>query len=131
MKIPPDYKETPELAKNLERIRTVVEALDKLLLDPNVKKRFRNKMLLRSALASARIEGNPLSLESLTETLLPRREEILNIIKDHQLVNFDFIARRFTAINPRTLRYDLKSLLDKGLIVKRGTTKGVFYSSKN
>lgn len=59
--------------------------------------------------------------------LLPRRLEIYQIIKDHQLVNFDMIRRRFMAVNERTLRYDLKKLQDAGLIRKRGTTKGVYY----
>lgn len=62
--------------------------------------------------------------------LLPRRSEILNIIKDHKLVNFDQIRRRFFAVNERTLRYDLKKLVDNGLIIKRGTTKGVYYQAK-
>jgi len=59
--------------------------------------------------------------------LLPRRAEILNIIRDHQMVSFDTIKRRFFAVNDRTLRYDLKQLQDAGLIKKRGTTKGVYY----
>ncbi len=63
----------------------------------------------------------------IEELLLPRRNEILNIIKDHQLVTFDTIQRRFMAVNERTLRYDLKKLADQGLIKKRGTTKGVWY----
>lgn len=62
------------------------------------------------------------------DRLLPRRLEILNIIKDHNLVNFDFIQRRFLSINPRTLRYDLKHLVEKGFVVKKGATKGVFYA---
>ncbi len=62
--------------------------------------------------------------------LLPRRAEILDIIKDHKLVNFDQIRRRFFAVNERTLRYDLKKLADSGLIIKRGTTKGVYYQTK-
>lgn len=62
--------------------------------------------------------------------LLPRRAEIYNIIKDHELVNFDTIRRRFMRINERTLRYDLKKLTDTGLIVKLGTTKGVYYKVK-
>lgn len=61
--------------------------------------------------------------------LLPRRSEILNIIKDHKLVNFDIIRRRFLAVNERTLRYDLKKLQDVGLIRKRGSTKGVYYEA--
>ena len=63
--------------------------------------------------------------------LLPRRSEILNIIKDQELVNFNQIRRRFLAVNERTLRFDLKKLADAGLISKLGTTKGVFYKSNN
>lgn len=62
--------------------------------------------------------------------LLPRRAEILNIIKDHEIVNFDQIRRRFFAVNERTLRYDLKKLIDGGFTIKRGTTKGVYYQAK-
>lgn len=62
--------------------------------------------------------------------LLPRRSEILKIIEEHHLVNFDMIRRRFLAVNERTLRYDLKRLQDAGHIRKRGTTKGVYYERK-
>lgn len=61
------------------------------------------------------------------DLLLPRRAEIFNIIKDHRLVDFDFIRRRFIGVNERTLRYDLKKLQETGLIKKRGATKGVWY----
>lgn len=61
--------------------------------------------------------------------LLPRRAEILAIIKDHRLVNFDQIRRRFMGVNERTLRYDLKKLVDAGLVRKRGTTNGVYYEA--
>jgi Fic family protein len=61
--------------------------------------------------------------------LLPRRAEILRIIKDLRLVNFDMIQRRFLKINDRTLRYDLKQLQNAGLIRKLGTTKGVYYEA--
>ncbi|MBI2268552.1 MAG: Fic family protein [Candidatus Blackburnbacteria bacterium] len=63
----------------------------------------------------------------IEDILLPRRAEIFNIIKDHRLVNFDIIRRRFMVVNERTLRYDLKKLTDMGLIRKRGATKGVYY----
>lgn len=62
-----------------------------------------------------------------SDYLLPRRSEIYAIIKDHKLVNFDQIRRRFINVNERTLRYDLKKLQDGGLIRKRGTTRGVYY----
>lgn len=63
--------------------------------------------------------------------LLPRRAEIYNIIKDHRLINFDQLRRRFMAVNERTLRYDLKKLADAKLIKKLGTTKGVYYEAIN
>lgn len=59
--------------------------------------------------------------------LLPRRAEIYYIVKEHRLVSFDQIRRRFRLVNERTLRYDLKKLADSGFIRKRGTTKGVYY----
>lgn len=65
--------------------------------------------------------------DEATDFLLPRQAKIYNIIKDHKLVPFDMIRRRFLAVNERTLRYDLKKLRDKALIKKRGATKGVYY----
>jgi Fic family protein len=60
--------------------------------------------------------------------LLPlRQEEIYSIIKDHQTVSFDFVKRRFLKIPERTLRYDLKKLQDKKIIIKIGKTKGCYY----
>lgn len=59
--------------------------------------------------------------------LLPRRAEILKIIQDHRIINFDQVRRKFMAVNERTLRYDLKKLADSGFIRKRGTTKGAYY----
>lgn len=63
------------------------------------------------------------------ETLFlpPRQEEIYNIIKDHRVVSFDMIWRRFLNVPKRTLRYDLKKLLDMTLIVKTGKTRGNYY----
>lgn len=65
------------------------------------------------------------------ESLLPRRAEILQIIKDHKLINFDSIKRRFAKINERTLRYDLRELTKGGFIQKLGSTRGVYYKAKN
>ena len=44
------------------------------------------------------------------EFLSPRQEEILNIIRDHAVVSFDAVRRRFLKVPERTLRYDLKKL---------------------
>ncbi|MBP8591184.1 Fic family protein [Candidatus Shapirobacteria bacterium] len=63
----------------------------------------------------------------IEDFLLPRRAEILNIIRGHEFANFDLIRRRFLAVNERTLRYDLKKLINLGLVKKLGKTRGVYY----
>lgn len=60
--------------------------------------------------------------------LLPRRQELLNIIKDHRVVSFDFLHRRFAGIPPSTLRFDLLSLKRARYIQKLGNTRGALYS---
>lgn len=59
-----------------------------------------------------------------------RQSAILDVIREHQLINFSTLKRNFVVINNRTLRYHIKKLLDKGFIKKLGTTKGVYYQSK-
>lgn len=61
--------------------------------------------------------------------LLPRRAELLRIIKEQKIINFDSLQRRFLNVNGRTLRYDLKKLQDGGHIRKRGATRGVYYEA--
>ena len=62
--------------------------------------------------------------------LLPRRAELLDIIKDHKTVTFDFLTRRFRAIPTSTLHYDLIQLIKKGYIIKLGSTRGTLYAIK-
>lgn len=61
------------------------------------------------------------------DSLLPRRREILEILRDHPNSTFDFLQRRFTAVNSKTLHYDLAQMMKKGFIKKLGATKGVVY----
>jgi len=61
--------------------------------------------------------------------LTPRQEEIYNIIKDHNIISFDEIKRRFLKVPPRTLSYDLKKLINKKLVIKIGKTKGTYYKA--
>lgn len=63
------------------------------------------------------------------DSLLLRRREILEIIKDHPYCSFDFISRRFPLVNPKTLHNDLKQLREKGFIIKAGKTRGVTYKA--
>lgn len=69
--------------------------------------------------------------KKIGDTLLPRRAEILMLIREHQMMTFDGIRRRFIMINPRTLHYDLQNLVRKELIRKLGTTRGAVYAPKS
>lgn len=60
--------------------------------------------------------------------LLPRRAEIVDIIRDHQMVSFDFLARRFVAVPKSTLHFDIKQLMKGNYIKKLGTTRGAVYT---
>lgn len=74
-----------------------------------------------------------ISREAAKESQLflpPRQEEIFNIIKDQIIASFDMIRRRFMQVPERTLRWDLKKLLDKKLIEKSGETRGRYYRIK-
>lgn len=63
------------------------------------------------------------------EFLLPRRREILDIIRDHKLVSFDFLRRRFMAVSAETIHYDLKQLTKEKLVRKLGNTRGARYKT--
>jgi Fic family protein len=64
------------------------------------------------------------------DLLLPRRREILEIVRDHKATSVDFLKRRFNKVSPRMIRFDLKKLENDGYIIKLGTTRGAMYSPK-
>lgn len=64
------------------------------------------------------------------DLLLPRRKEILDIIRDHEVVSLDFIARRFYKVSDRMIRYDLEKLEKSGYVIKLGATRGAMYRIK-
>src|SRR3989344_92609 len=68
--------------------------------------------------------------EKPEDTLLPRRQEILQIIREQRLCSFNMIKRRFRKIPDSSLHYDMQILLKKGFIKKLGSTRGVVYSPK-
>lgn len=65
------------------------------------------------------------------DLLLPRRKEILDVIRDHGIMSLDSIRRRFLKVTPRMIRYDLKKLEEHGFIIKIGTTRGAMYKIKS
>lgn len=83
---------------------------------------------LKSLVATGQKILRELDRPQESNSLAPRRQEIFDIISDHPHCSFDFIARRFSAVNPKTLHYDLKKLIDQGLIKKLGATRGVLYT---
>ena len=80
--------------------------------------------------AEKAVEQLQASKEDATETLLPRRQEVLTIIKDHKIVSFNFLKRRFQKVPDSSLHYDLKMLINKGFLKKLGATRGVLYAPK-
>lgn len=60
--------------------------------------------------------------------LLPRRGEIVKIVREQKMINVNMLSRRFDKVNPRTLRHDLLKLTEGGFIKKLGTTRGVYYT---
>ena len=61
------------------------------------------------------------------DLLLPRRQEILQLISEHTMMSLESIKRRFLQVPERTLRYDLQQLEKDGFIYKVGTTRGALY----
>ena len=61
------------------------------------------------------------------DDLSPRQQEILATVRDHPYSSFDFIQRRFMAIKPSTLHYDITQITKLGFIKKNQKTRGVTY----
>jgi predicted HTH transcriptional regulator len=66
-------------------------------------------------------------MANLEDSLFIKQSSILEVIKEHKLISSNHLQRKFFGLNPRTLRYHLKKLVDLGLIRKLGSTKGVYY----
>lgn len=66
--------------------------------------------------------------ETPEDLLLPRRREILEIVRNHEYISFNFLKRRFLKIPDSTLHYDIGKLLKSGFIKKLGTSRGVVYT---
>lgn len=65
--------------------------------------------------------------DQILESLLPRRRELVEIIREHGVVSLDFLHRRFLSISRRLLSYDLHQLVRSGLVIKLGVTRGAMY----
>lgn len=85
MKIPPNYELNSELIGLVKKIDSLRRYFRSLHLSPQVKAKIEKSNILKSAIFSARLSGNPLKnydfLKEKNQFLPPRQEEILNIIR--------------------------------------------------
>lgn len=72
--------------------------------------------------------SNP-ETENRLPNLLPRRQELLEVIKDHPECSFDFLHRRFLNLPTLSLHRDLQNLQKRGLVKKLGSTRGAVYTT--
>src|SRR5690606_12628169 len=82
------YVFTPRISEFLQRIEANKHVLDTLNIPPEIETNIRRQSILKSSLFSARIEGNPLTLDEITR--VPSKDqkkvEIYNILKGLQLI---------------------------------------------
>jgi len=76
MLIPPHYKLTPSITQLLQSIEISKAVLESLTIHPKIEQNIRRQSTLSSALYSARIEGNRLSLHELSS---PNSKDFQNI----------------------------------------------------
>jgi len=91
-------------------------------------KKLKRMEKLLSELEQLRVELRLEKQRRDVRTLSARRQELVNTIRDHKEVSFDFLARNFRAVPISTLHYDLLQLIKHGYIQKMGSTRGVCYT---
>ncbi len=88
MLIPPKYFLTPRISELLSRIEAARAVIASINIPPELETNIRRQSTLKSSLFSARIEGNPLTMEDFSKT--PSREqkkvEVYNILRARNLL---------------------------------------------
>lgn len=69
------------------------------------------------------------TLGNMEEKLFIKQSAILDVIKEHGLIQMKTLQRSFVTTPIRTLGYHVKKLIEKDLIKKRGITNGVYYEA--
>jgi len=89
MLIPPQYKVTPEILELISKIEANRIYFSSRELPVQIKEKIQRVSILKSSLFSARIEGNPLSLEEIdmdpSEDV--KKIEIFNILKAVEFID--------------------------------------------
>lgn len=83
MLIPPKYFLTPKISQLLSSIEASREIINTIAIPPEVETNIRRQSYLKSSLFSARIEGNPLTLDDVTNKSSKdqKKIEVFNILK--------------------------------------------------
>lgn len=88
MLIPPKYILTPKISQLLASIEACREVINFVQIPPEVEVNIRRQSTLKSSLYSARIEGNNLTLDELSNTSKNQKKvEVFNILKALNLVH--------------------------------------------
>src|SRR3989338_7680518 len=87
MQIPPNYqisREILNLVSKIDALRLVLTALE---ISPAIRNRIHHLNTLKSSLFSARIEGNPLTLNDIENGYPKDKREIQNILDAIHLID--------------------------------------------
>lgn len=81
MKIPPSYQITPDILELIAKIEANRIFFSSVPIPPQIKEKIQRISLLKSSLYSARIEGNPLTIENVeTSDEKEKKLEVFNIL---------------------------------------------------
>ncbi|OGO41461.1 MAG: hypothetical protein A2Z04_06895 [Chloroflexi bacterium RBG_16_57_9] len=134
----PRFQRTDALIAMISRIEA--EAARVVILRASVAARWesqlRHEALVRSAHHSTSIEGNPLSLEEVTDLLAGREVTALDL-NARQIRALEFLSReprmttilysQWNRVSRATAQRDLADLVARGLLRQRGVGRGIYY----
>lgn len=132
MLIPPKYNLTTEISKLLQQIEAAKEVINTVSIPPEIELNIRRASVLKSSLYSARIEGNPLTLDELNHkpSSDQKKREVFNLLKALQFVRErgakDITAQNILQLHEKTMA----GLSDKtALGVFRKQAEAIYNSS--
>ena len=69
-------------------------------------------------------------VEKLLESLNPRQKDLREYFKTHERLTVTDYRAMHPDISERTARYDIESLVKKGILIKHGKRRGTYYTLK-
>ena len=131
MKIPPAYSLTPIILELITKIEANRIYLNSLNLRPEIKNRIQRISLLKSSLFSARIEGNPLTLDDVEYTKdLMRKREVNNILQAITYIDAPIYTQmKITTAIMQKLHVLVMNHIDSGAGNIRHEVSGIFNSA--